>query len=61
MVKDRIVVNSIELLDFSSSLIATGSTCITLYYRLVHLIIVLSADLIELSPTLNLDELARGH
>ena len=43
-----------------SSLIAAGSTCITLYYRLVHIIIVLGTDLIELSPALDLDELARG-
>ena len=41
-----------------NSLIATGSTCITLDYRLVHLIIVLGTDLIKLCPTLDLDELA---
>ena len=40
-------------------MIATGSTCVTLDYRLVHLIIVLGTDLIELGSALYLDELAR--
>ena len=55
MVKDRIVVN---ITEFLSSFEATASTCVALDYRLVHLIIVLSANLIELRPALDLDELA---
>ena len=50
----------VNITEFPSSFKATTSTGITLYYRLVHLIIVLGAYLIELSPTFDLDELARG-